>query len=266
MTLPDLLRFRSSVPTRLDMRVSRQNQVANPFARLSIEGFLNQHPYLPEETAIFGICEDGLPVLLDFTDPMPGSVLVAGTHLEGSRQLLQLALSSTLRRTLSHDLKILVVSQDPSAWQSMFRNTGRHQLEILPIFDRLSGAAILHLSRTLEQRMNGRSHGETSLLFINDLHVVSQLDLDVQMNLQWLIDQGPQYGIWSLADVAAKDIEKIDSFVTSFRTRILGQVDEPGLSARLANVRSIDTSKYHPTQQFCVRVNQNWMNFWLPGQ
>lgn len=266
MTLPDLLQVRSPSPTRLNMRVSNQNQVVNPFARLSLEGLLTQHPYLPEETAVFGICDDGLPVLLDFTDPMPGSVLVCGTNLAGSKQLLQLALLSTLRRTVAHDLNILIVSQDPSAWQSIIRTAGRHQLEILPIFDRLSGAAILHLSRLLEQRMNGRTHGETSLLFIDDVHSVSQLDLDVQMNLQWLIDQGPQYGIWSLAGMAAKDIEKIDSFVASFRTRILGQVDEPGLSARLANVRSIDTSKYHPTQQFCVRVNQNWMNFWLPGQ
>lgn len=266
MTLPDLLQTRSPVPTRLDLRIPRQNQIANPFSRLSLEGFLTQHPYLPEDTAVLGICDDGLPVLLDFTDPMPGSVLVAGTHLPGSRQLLQLALSSTLRRTVSHDLDILVVSQDPSAWQAVNKYTGRHHLEILPIYDRISGAAILHLSRMLEQRMNGRSRGETILLFIEDVHSVDQLDLDVQVNLQWLIDQGPQYGIWSLAGMSAKGVEKIDSFVASFRTRILGHVDEPGLSARLANVRSIDTTYFHPSQQFCVRVKQNWMNFWLPGQ
>ncbi len=266
MTIPDLLQVRPAAPTRLDLRVSRQNHAANPFARLSLEGLLNQHPYLPEETAVLGICDDGLPVLLDFTDPMPGSVLVAGSQLTGSRQLLQLVLSSTLRRTTSHGMDVLVVSQDPAAWQSVINKPGRHHLEILPIYDRISGVAILHLSRMLEQRMNGRSRSETAFLFIDDVQSVSQLDLDVQVNLQWLIDQGPQYGIWSFAAMAANGMEKFDSFVPSFRTRILGQVDEPGLTARLANVRSLDTTKFHPSQQFCVRIKHNWMNFWLPGQ
>ncbi|HWQ04482.1 MAG TPA: hypothetical protein VN452_03925 [Longilinea sp.] len=266
MNVTDLSQVRTTVPQKLNLRVPQPGQVTNPFARLSLDGLLNQNPFLPEKTAILGVCDDGLPVLLDFTDPKPGSILVSGTHLDGPRQVLQLALSSALLRTFSFDMDVLVVSQDPSVWQSTLRINGNHHLEVMPIYDRLSGAAILHLSRLLEQRMNGRSQVETSLLLIDDVHSVGQLDLDVQINLQWLIDQGPQYGIWSLGGMSANRMEEFDSFVSSFRTRILGQIDEPDRSARLANVRSMDTSKYHPTQQYCVQVNQNWMKFWLPGR
>ncbi len=250
----------------LDFQVAPVVEIANPFATLSIDEFLQRHPYLPESTAVLGICEDGLPVLLDFTDPNPGSVLVGSTHIEGITRLLQTILLSTLIGTTTNDLNILIVSRDPDAWQPFQAFAGRHTLEILPVFDRVAGSAILRFSRILDQRMNGRTRGGVHLLLVDDIDFLNRVDFDVQINFQWFAKEGAQYRMWTLAGIEAEKVEQIDPFIGAFRTRILGYVNDPFYSTWLANSRPPDTGSFHPTQQFCVRIQRNWMNFWLPGR
>ncbi len=256
---------RKTIPA-LNFHVAPLVEIANPFAALSLEDILERNPYLPDLTAVLGVCEDGLPVLLDFNDPNPGAVLVGGSHLEGVTRMLQMTLLSALRSTPARDLEVLVVSRDPAAWQG-FRGLSRKQaLEILPIYDRASGSAILRFSRILDQRMNGRSHGAVHLLVVDDVHLLNQVDFDVQINFQWYAKEGAHHQMWTLGGIQAENAEQSDRFLTGFQTRVLGAVDDAFSAAWLANSRPPDTSAFHPTQQFCVRVKRNWLNFWLPGR
>ena len=48
---------------------------------LSMERVLGNERIVPAYSLVLGICEDQLPLVLDLTDPSPGSVLIAGDDL-----------------------------------------------------------------------------------------------------------------------------------------------------------------------------------------
>jgi hypothetical protein len=266
MTIQDLSQTERKTPTALNFRLAPAPEIVNPFAMLSFDDLLRQHPYLPDSTAILGICEDGLPVLLDLTDSQPGSLLVGSTSMVGIRKLLHLALFSTLIRTVSTDLEVLVLSTDPDQWQPFWSMAGNHHLEILPVSDRLAGSAVLHFGRMLEQRMHGRGGREICLLLVDDLDAINRVDFDVQSNFEWLARDGPRHQIWAFSGLLAGQVERNDHFLGCFKTRLLGQVDDAMHATWIANARPPDTRDFHRTQQFSVRINRNWMNFWLPGR
>lgn len=263
LTVPQIIRKSTLASTNLAVP---QVGVENPFAKLSIERLLQQHRYLPDLTAILGICEDGLPVLLELSNPRPGSVLVGGSQLTGSKRLFELAMISILAKSTPHDVEILVVTRDPEDWKVFKNFPGQPNIEFLPVYDRTSGAAIFRLCNKLEERMTGRPSATVQVLIVDDLNALNFVDYDVQTNFQWLAKEGPQYQVWTFAGIEAENIQTSDRFLSSFQTRILGQIHDSFAAGWLANARPPDVATFHPTQQFTTRVNQNWLNFWLPGQ
>lgn len=263
LTLPQTIQKSTLAPI---IKFASHVGIENPFANLSIEGLLQQHRYLPDITAILGICEDGLPILLDLTDPKPGSILVGGSNLIGVKHLFELAMISALANSTSQDVEILVVTRVPEEWKVFKSFPGQPKIDILPVYDRISGEAILRLCRILDERMTGRPSDTVQLLIVDDLNALNFVDYDVQVNFQWLAKEGPYYQVWTMAGIEAENIQTSDRFLSSFQTRILGQIDDSFQAGWLANARPPDIAAFHPTQQFTTRINHNWMNFWLPGQ
>lgn len=244
----------------------RRSLPANPFVNLSLAALIQQHRFQPDHTAIMGVCDDGLPILVDWTNPRPGSFLIGGSNQDGVTQLLQLAAISTLAHTPHRQLEILVLSGQPEKWTHFERFPGEPNLVIIPAYEREAGAAILRCSRMLDQRMNGRRPSELMLILIDDLTTFSRSDFDVQIGLQYVARQGPHNQMWTLAGIDAGLAQECDRFLPSFQTRILGQIADPFQAGWLANRQAPDTAQFHPSQQFCVCIRDQWVNFWLPGQ
>jgi hypothetical protein len=187
-------------------------------------------------------------------------------NLDGVTQLLQLAAITTLSHTPHSQLEILILSAQPEKWMLFQRFPGEPNLRIIPAYEREAGQAVLNCSRILDQRMTGRRQTELMLILIDDLVYFSRSDFDVQISLQWIARQGPQFQMWTLAGIHASQAQECDRFLPSFQTRILGQIADPFQAGWVANRPAPDTSQYHPTQQFCVRIRDQWVDFWLPGQ
>lgn len=238
----------------------------NPFENLTIAGLMQKHRHLPDLTAILGVCEDGLPILLDFTDSKPGSVVVGSSQLYGAKQLIELAMISVLANSPAHEVEIFVVTREPEKWSSFKTFPGNPTIEIHPVYDRNSGAEIYRLCKILDERMAGRPREVVELLIVDDLNAMNFVDFDVQLNFKWLAKAGPEYRMWTIAGIEAENVQSCDHFLTSFQTRILGQIDDSFQAGWLANAPPPNVKAFHPTQQFTTRVNQNWMTFWLPGQ
>jgi hypothetical protein len=60
----------------------------------SLAGLIRKIGPQPPYSALVGLCEDGLPFLLDLSDPVPGAVLIAGDPSSGKTRLLQSLLAS----------------------------------------------------------------------------------------------------------------------------------------------------------------------------
>ena len=58
-------------------------------APLPLAQTLSKFGKLPNSALFLGIAFDGLPILLNLSDPTPGPILVAGDQASGKRALLQ---------------------------------------------------------------------------------------------------------------------------------------------------------------------------------
>ena len=266
MTLTEPTQLLKRVRSGDYLQAQDRSLPVNPFSDISLTSLIRQHRFQPDQTAILGICEDGLPILVDWTDPRPGSFLASGMNLDGVTQLLQLAAITTLSHTPHSQLEILILSAQPEKWMLFQRFPGEPNLRIIPAYEREAGQAVLNCSRILDQRMTGRRQTELMLILIDDLVYFSRSDFDVQISLQWIARQGPQFQMWTLAGIHASQAQECDRFLPSFQTRILGQITDPFQAGWVANRPAPDTSQYHPSQQFCVRIRDQWVDFWLPGQ
>lgn len=266
MTIMESVRLQEQIETGVDRNRNLGSVPENPFAHVTAQSIIQQHRFLPDHTAILGLCEDGLPVMVDWLDPRPGSFLIGGTNLDGITQLLQLATITTMARTMKSEMAILILSSRPENWSSFQKFPGSPEITIQPIYERKAGDAILRCSRQLDQRMNGRTRSILQLVIVDNLAYLNHVDFDVQVNFRWFARQGPDFKMWTIAGIDSSQTQDCDSFLPSFQTRILGQTNDPFQADWLANGPAPDTTWFHPRQQFAVRIRHNWMNFWLPGQ
>jgi len=99
-----------------------------PAAVHPVQPRIQPRRFQPDHTAIMGVCDDGLPILVDWTNPRPGSFLIGGSNQDGVTQLLQLAAISTLAHTPHRQLEILVLSGQPEKWTHFERFPGEPNL------------------------------------------------------------------------------------------------------------------------------------------
>jgi hypothetical protein len=90
---------RPQEPIRPAATPNRISSTHNSSKGQSLYQLIEQHPDLPLQSAILGQCEDGLPMLLDMSDPTPGAVIAIGDEREEQLELLRTAVSSLAMRS-----------------------------------------------------------------------------------------------------------------------------------------------------------------------
>jgi hypothetical protein len=81
--------------TPLDLLYSSKE--ATSATSLTLPQLLDNYGPFPTQTAIFGLCEDNLPILLDFSDPVSGSIIIESPPDSGKTNLLKSILWSLVK-------------------------------------------------------------------------------------------------------------------------------------------------------------------------
>lgn len=222
---------------------------------------------LPPNTALLGVGEDGLPVLLDLSDPTPGAVLILSDHRAARREILRSVLESGIANNQPHRLQYLILSSQPERWWSWRsdHDAGRHCLAIEALENETCTRWLKSLADLVEQRRMGARGGPAVLILIDDLESVMTLGYDGLVQLDWLIKQGAEAGVWVLATAPTAGIPHLSRWVRLFKTRILGWSSEVSTYNALPLVEE-NLPVFDHREQFCVRLPEGWLKFELAGK
>lgn len=238
-------------------------------SRQNLERLMKKHPDLPGQTTLLGVCEDGLPVLLDLNNPAPGAVLVMGDERDKQLELLQTAISSVVLRNSPRQVQFLILSCEPQGWKKWVAEQGfqRFSIAIESAEDEVVRDWVLRLADWTEQRRLGERGGPAVLLVMDTLSFLPRLEYDVRLNFEWMAKEGPQAAIWPLAAISI-DLAKALSgrrLLRAFKTRVLGYAAHAEDYIQLENLSEEDASNAHHPGQFMVQAGEGWLRFRSPG-
>jgi len=215
---------------------------------------------LPREALFLGVALDGLPVLLNLHDPIPGPLLVMGDAGAGKTAFLRM-LASTIQQTHHPEsVQFGVITNHPDEWDGI--ETTPHAIGVFPVAQ--------NKAQDFIQSLTGWAHanqkaGQTILLFIDDLESVAKLEPEVIQNLRWLLLRGPARRVWPVITMNAERYGQVLSWIPMFRTRIFGRIAKEPVADALGSDKSSALNQLEAGMQFALRENGKWLKFWLPS-
>jgi hypothetical protein len=213
---------------------------------------------LPSGALFLGMANDGLPVLLDLYDPVPGPILIAGDASSGKTRLLQ-----TIARAVDHlhapdAAQYGIVTANPDEWKTFYGNG--------------NNAGIYHAKEENTPELiqslvtwahNNKGDGQTIILFIDGLDVVTALDDQTKQNLRWLLLRGPNRRVWTFASLNANRANEMTEWLDFFRTRLFGCVVDTESAMLLTGNSTLN--HLAAGDEFAMREGDQLLKFWLPS-
>lgn len=229
----------------------------------SLPALLQQIGGLPDNAIVLGVCTDGLPFILDLTNPAPGSILIAGDRHPHSLRLLDSMLVSAglLNRASKVSYDLLCEAGEVSLQACTLANCN----QVFDISDSSAAERICTLAALAEQRRRTSPRGPVLILAIEDLGALtSQLNDEDFARLYWLVKHGPRARVWVIANLYAEDAELVDErLLCAFRTRLIGATHDPLRAAYLAGDDQVEAASLEPGRQYGVPFGEDWLNVWV---
>ncbi len=234
-----------------------------PYPPLDLELVLGSLAPLPPYSVLLGICEDGLPLLLDFKNPASGSILLLGDPQQANRPLLRSLLASAVLLNTAEEVQLYLITAEGEAFAEFQEVPGA--MEIISPYDDAALELVWYFAcRAKEQDCSRQSRG-VEVLLIEDLAVfVTQLDPQGRRELDWLVTAGSQVGSWVIGGHDAAGFGEInDPLLAAFRTQLIGIADakQPEVLSRFAEEIN---DELVPGAQYSARISGEFVRFWLP--
>lgn len=214
----------------------------------------------PRESILLGVAEDKLPILLDVYDPTPGPILVVGDGGTGKTAFLQSLACSTDVLHDPGDIQFAAITNFPEEWSRVEVLPG--SLGVWPVYHQTARDFMVWLCSWADRPRHGR---QAVLLFLDDLELTTNSNLEVQKCLRWFLTYGPEYRVWPLVTVNSARALQMKDWLAYFRTRIYGHVKNPALAAELTGDASLNLDGLFPGLQFVLQHPGGQMKFWKPG-
>lgn len=219
---------------------------------------------LPQQTALLGVCDDQLPVLMDLADPASGALLVVSEDSSRRTSLLRTLIRSAAALNSPRSVQFLIFSTRVEEWQTWLEHSQamRHCLGVVDLQNGGPDRWLLKLAGWADQRRTGTSTGPAVLALVDDMSAVPQLEYGARVNFDWLVKEGPAVRIWPVACLGAESAVTLARWVRLFKTRILGYASDPAAYRAAAAFNDLDANLVEP-DQFAVRLQNDWLKFRL---
>jgi len=240
-----------------EIELAHQTQLVPALPSLS--EVLAEFGPMPSEALFLGVAYDGLPVLLNLHDPIPGPLLIIGDSGSGKTAFLKTIAQAVEKMHQPEELQFGILTSHPDEWNEL--KDVPNNVGIFPLYERSSEDFILSLASW--------AHGNTSssqpvLLLLDDLEAISKLDLDAVQNLRWLLLRGPARRVWPIITLNSQHVKEMAPWLEAFRTRILGNVQNDQNIRRLGSEQA-DLTTLKTGSEFAMREGNNWLRFWIPS-
>jgi len=214
---------------------------------------------LPRYSSIIGVCEDGLPLLFDLSNPTVGCILIYGGVQTTKNQLLKSILHSASLLNTPREVNYYVVSPDPGRFAELVDYD--HCSGVFSSYERSARELIIELATIAEQRKSGRHTGAVIILAIDDLYTfLKNREFEVDIHLKWLLKHGPNNGVWCIGTLQPEYLSKLNSdHLSSFKTRLIA--NSYPLALNSGNKQSYPGIQ---SDTFTAQIGDQSIHFWIP--
>ncbi|GAP08715.1 hypothetical protein ATHL_03652 [Anaerolinea thermolimosa] len=249
---------RLRIPRLFQATAARKPVALSP----ELEALLKQLVGLPRETALLGVCEDGLPVLLDLNDPAPGSLLVCADNYDLRMGVLRTLLQSAMVLNSPRHVQFLVLSARPQEWQDWLpESENRHCLGVEDILEESGARWLLKLATWADQRRSLGRDGPSVLVVIDDLSAAARLEYEARVNFDWLVREGPAVKIWPVASAVAESLPGLGRWARLFQSAILGTALDGEVYRKCFQLGEEELALFTDAERMAVRIQDQWLKF-----
>lgn len=225
-----------------------------------LEEVLSAIGRLPRQALFLGVASDGLPVLLNLHDPLPGPMLVIGDAGAGKTAFLQSIARSLVHTHADKEVQYGVVTGRPEEWEHVAK-TG-HQVGIFDVDHGGAHDFVLSLASWAHANKNPT---QSVLLLVDNLETMAKMEIETLHHFRWLLLRGPVRRVWPIISMNAERYGQVSAWIEIFRTRVFGRVANPSVAQALGSDQAAALEQLEPGIQFSLRENENWLKFWLPS-
>jgi hypothetical protein len=220
---------------------------------------------VPQSSIFLGICEDGLPLLMDLRDPAPGSLLIVGDRQEENRQLLRTVVASALMLNSPAQVGVDLIVLEPEAYEDIAGTPG--SVEVIDVGDGDLPHLLWHRARRASQDSAQAGRGQIRLIILEDLEpTLTRLDPESLEALHWLVTCGAARSTWVIAGFAVRHFRQVDDrLFHAFQTRLVGALPDQQFAAYLSGLPAEVTGDLEPGIQYCATIRGQVVCFWLPA-
>jgi hypothetical protein len=226
----------------------------------TLESVIADASPLPSEALLLGLAEDGLPVLLNLNDPIPGPILIAADQTSGKTKLLQMIARAVELLRSPSEIQYGVITSYPEEWAGLEQN----QINA-GVYSAQQDNTQEFLQSLFDWAHNNKGNNQSILLFIDDLESMKSMDPQTEQNLRWLLLRGPSRRIWPIVTVNAHNSRNMESWLSFFRTRLFGRIEDAQDSNFIAGSSSETLKDLTSGSQFAMREGNKWLKFLSPS-
>ena len=242
-----------------ELDAEQARQVKPTPARPSLNEVLADYGPMPLEALFLGVAFDGLPVLLNLHDPVPGPILITADPGSGKTTLLQTVGLAAGKMHQPDDVQFGVLTNHPDEWSGM--ENIPNNVGVFPLYNQSAEDFILSLASWAH---GNKTSQQSVLLLLDDLEAASNLDFDARQNLRWLLLRGPARRVWPIITLNPNRMENITPWLDAFRTRVFGTMQNQKQISQLDAV-SAELASLNSGSHFTLQEGDHWLRFWLPS-
>ncbi len=224
----------------------------------SLTEVLGDFASLPREALFLGIADDGLPILLNLHDPVPGPILVSADDGAGKTAFLQLVAKAIIELHDPGEVQFGVITAYPEEWKGF--DQVAHCAGIFAAYNKSAMDFILSLGEWAHANKSRQS----VVLFVDDLSRMEEADPEAKDTLRWLLLRGPARHVWPIVSLNPSQSENVLPWLELFRTRIFGMIKNTRLAEPITRSAGGGLESLIKGSQFAMLEGSNWLRFWIP--
>jgi len=253
-------RFAMTLETLADPGPQIRAAHADPSPGLpSLSEVLAEYSPLPKSALFLGLAEDGLPVLLNLRDPVPGPLLIAGDVKSGKTALLKSIAHAVDYAHRPSRVEYIILTEHLVEWNGFERSSNCQG--ILSFQDHETAS---YVSSLIEWGHKNKNNEQSLLLLIDGLESLIQTE-ELHQQLRWLLMRGPAHNIWPIVTLNAQPGDDTKLWLEAFRTRLFGCIQNEQDAEVLTGLHNFSFKDLLAGSQFAMHEGSNWLPFWVPN-
>ncbi len=234
--------------------------------RPTLKEILEEYLPLPRHAIFFGVAQDGLPVLLDLSNDTVGSLLLIGDTGSGKTHLLRTVARALVYAKDAAAFRFVVITPEVEEWKDLCQTS--HCDGIFAA----SASKASDVIYTLAARAHAAREQGFTLLLLDDLTLVQNLEYEIRIHLQWLLGRGSKRKIWTVATITPQhffDLQMLP-WTAQFHTHLFARVADSRYVQQLIQTLSLPPQAplgaLHPGNEYALVEGEHWLRFWSPEE